>query len=90
MEVISTTLFPRCLPTWLHQGEAITIVGQVVNLDETARKVVIQPDPESTTPPIQINSQSKSTYHNPWKVQNSEMSNTLKYEELASHIKKSH
>lgn len=45
MEVISTTLFPRCLPTWLSQGETVTIVGQVVNLDETARKVIIQPDP---------------------------------------------
>lgn len=44
MEIINTILYSRCLPHQLHQGDTVAIVGQVVSLDETNRKLVIQPD----------------------------------------------
>jgi hypothetical protein len=47
MEVISTQLYPRHQPARLPTGETVTIVGQVVSLDEGSRKLILQPDPES-------------------------------------------
>ena len=34
MEIISTTLYPRILPQRLQHGDPVSIVGQVVSLDE--------------------------------------------------------
>ena len=48
MEVISTELYPRHLPNEpLPKARTITLVGQVLSLDEGARVVTIMTQPES-------------------------------------------
>jgi hypothetical protein len=50
MEVVSSPLYPRYLPFHIPPHEAATVIGQVVGLDEHARKLVLQPDLDSTPP----------------------------------------
>lgn len=48
MEISSTVLYPRYLPNRLPPAETVTVVGQVLSLDEASRRLTLQPDPEST------------------------------------------
>lgn len=59
MDISSTALYPRYLPNRLPLAETVTIVGQVLSLDEATRRLTIQPDPESTLPLMQTHQLSK-------------------------------
>lgn len=54
MDISSTALYPRYLPNRLPIAETVTIVGQVLSLDEATRRLTIQPDTDSTLLAIQI------------------------------------
>ena len=48
MEIVSTPLYPRHFYNRLPETETVTIVGQVVSLDEAERRLTLKPDTEST------------------------------------------
>lgn len=48
MEIVSSSLYPRYLPHRIPPHESVTLVGSVVSLDEHSRKLILQPDLDST------------------------------------------
>ena len=49
MEIVSSSLYPRYLPHRIPPHESVTVVGSVISLDEHSRKLILQPDSDSTT-----------------------------------------
>ena len=58
MEVCNPA-YPRYPPYRLPQGETVAVVGEVLALNEDARRLTLQADIESTPLPTQTTSRSK-------------------------------